>query len=180
MSDSKNPATILAALLSGLSTGNVKVVDLELDPSRSFEEQFDEVEAQIRAAAKKEAAAHRETCSACRAKYEEAQKKAAAPAEQTAGLYGAGAFNAERMTDALKTEPLQGTKPIFHEIGFMAFHQGKPIVQSFRIDRKEVEKAYSDFLNDPMVVLVNGMMGIDVRKEAKHIEIRPVYDRRSS
>jgi hypothetical protein len=193
MSNSQNPAAILAALLSGLSNGNVRVVDLELDPSRSFDEQFGEIEARI-AAAEKEAAEHREVCSTCRELYEATQKRAAAAQadedrvdERAAGFnpapnaaYGIGDFNAELMKKAVEGASLKGadTKPVFHEIGFMAFLRGKPILQSFRTDRADVEKAYHAFVNDPTVVLINGMMGIDVRVEAKYIEIRPVYDKR--
>lgn len=178
MSNPQNPAALLATLLSGLSTGKVQVVDLELDPSRSFEEQFDEVEARIAAAAEKAAAEHREHCTACRTKYE------ATLAAATGPVYGAGeAFNAKQQAQAMKAEPLMGTgeaKPVYHEVGFMAFIDDSPIPQSFRTDRASVERSFDAFLTDPAVILINRMMGVDVREAAQHITIRPVYDKRQS
>ena len=198
MSDPKTPTAVLTALLTGLSTGTVKIIDLELDPSRSFDEQLGEIEAHIVAATEKAAAEHRETCGACREKHEQimqAQKKVAGQTNairedtRVAGFhpalnaqYGAGAFNAERMIDAVKAESIMNaagqTKPVYHEIGFMAFVGDNPVRQSFQVERANVEAAFSKFINDPGVAVINRMVGIDVRELAKNITIRPVYDKR--
>lgn len=77
MSNPQNPARLLATLLSGLSTGTIKVAELQIDPSRPIEDQLAELGDKLAAQHRnKQAAQHRDECPACRAEFEAKQPKA--------------------------------------------------------------------------------------------------------
>lgn len=141
MSTRMNPAALLASLLNGLSNGTFSVLEVPLDPSRSLEDQLDEVGAQLDAKIDAARAEHRKTCPTCAAAYE-ARQEQTKPAPEP------------------EPEP-EPTKqvPKLRSIGFMAFDGDKPIDKTFDADRDVVAEGVKQFLEDPMVQMLRTITG---------------------
>lgn len=80
MNMKSNPAALLATLVTGLTNGSIEIVDLELDPNQSIEEQLEIIGAKLD---EQRQAEHRKECAVCREAYEATQARAQQPKAET-------------------------------------------------------------------------------------------------
>lgn len=153
------PLDVLAQIFAGAIGSAVKVHTVELDPSRSLDEQIDEIIEQ-------QEAAHRAVCKDCAAAYE-----AAKPKVDTEPVKGAGPRPSDLNNIASGDSPdLAGsdfTKSSRRVVGYMAFDGEQPIPSTFNVEHDTIAKDIAVFKASKLYTLA--------RQAARELNIRPVY-----